>query len=181
MKRFFVVLMFITIIPAMCYSGEMYKWTDKNGVVRFTNTAPPPDAQKVGNEVNYKAEPITKDEDKPDYMKYDRPAKSSSSKSDSSGSVSENKTSEYRFNWSTPRVSGGDLTLSGSVERGEKCKLLSVEVFLVDENGLKKNITCQASDVGGSGSRIIHGTTSISSYYGSNWKITSQYPDCIRR
>ncbi len=180
MKKY-IILSIVLITSQICYSGEMYKWTDKNGVVRFTNTAPPQDAQKVGKETNYVAQPITEDSQKPDYLKYDRPSSKETRELDSNKSTlsKPSKPSEYKFSWSSPRVSGDELSISGRVDGGEKCNKLTVDVFLFDEKGNVARIVCQANDVGGSNSRIIEGKKNAYSSYGSNWNVKSQYPNCV--
>lgn len=52
-----LVMFFVFALCHPCYSGEMYKWVDKNGVTRFSNTPPPKEkaAEVVGKEINYVA------------------------------------------------------------------------------------------------------------------------------
>ena len=178
------ILMTISVLflsSQLGVAGEMYKWVDSNGITRFTNTAPPDDAKKVGNEINHIGQPITEEADKPDYFRGSSSKNYNSTSADTKKSNQISQPAEYRFNWSSPRVSGDELTLSGRVEGGESCKKLNVTVFLFDEKGNKTMVYCQASDVGGSGSRILEGKKHILSFYGTDWKVSSQHSDCLSK
>jgi hypothetical protein len=194
-KEFFMAKFFIAIsvlfLSSVAICGEIYTWTDEKGVKRFTNTpvtslSNSKIVKSIGQEINYTAP-------SPEYQP--------SSTTDSSEPSRETKkyleielpetlqtkekpapeASPYKVEWSTPRVSGDELSVSGSVSNGEACKLLTVTAFLFDEKGNEKFIRCQASDVGGSVSRILNGKIRInSSYYGSDWRISSHSTRCSR-
>jgi hypothetical protein len=179
-------------LSSIAVCGEVYMWTDKKGVKRFSNTPveSQSDSKKVksiGQEINYTAP-------SPEYQP--------SSSSDSSEPGRETKkfseielpetlqakekvvpdVTPYKIEWSTPRVNGDELSLSGSVSDGEPCKLLTVTAFLFDEKGNEKFIRCKASDAGGSGSRNLDGKIRIigASDYGTDWRVSSHSTKCSK-
>jgi hypothetical protein len=188
-KLFIAISLLFLSSAAIC--GEVYTWTDEKGIKRFSNSPVTSQSdskivKSIGQETNYTAPT-------PEYQP--------SSSFDSTAPRPESKTSfdferqnlpqtkekpaaetkPYKIEWSTPRVSGDELSISGTVSYGESCKLLTVTAFLFDEKGNEKFIRCQASDVGGSGSRILDGKIRInSSYYGSDWRISSHSTRCSR-
>lgn len=50
-------IILVLILSSIAFSGEIYTWTDANGVKRFSNTAPPHESKVVGKETNYVAPP----------------------------------------------------------------------------------------------------------------------------
>ena len=168
-----LITILILFLSSIAVAGDVYTWTDANGVKRFTNTAPPADAANLGKESNYVAPPP---EDKPSYMTNDTKRDKPMTFDTQSKAPTEKR--PYKYDWSSPRVSGNELSLSGTVSYGESCKRLNIMVKLFSENGNTAYIKCQASDVGGSGSRILEGKTSIVSRWGSNWKVEETRATC---
>ena len=187
-----IVALSALFLSSIAVCGEVYMWTDKKGVKRYSNTpvTSQPDSKKVksiGQEINYSAP-------SPEYQP--------SSATDSSEPSSETKkyletelpetlhakekaapaATPYKIEWSTPRVKGDELSVSGAVSDGEPCKLLTVTAFLFDEKGNEKFIRCKASDVEGSGSRTLDGKIRIinPSYYGTDWRVNSHSTKCSR-
>ncbi|MBI5590861.1 MAG: DUF4124 domain-containing protein [Deltaproteobacteria bacterium] len=178
-------------LSSIAICGEVYTWTDKKGVKRFSNTpvTSQTDTKKVksiGNETNYTVpvptnEPfssIDSTESRPEtkkYLEFELP-NTSQAKEKAAPEVT-----PYKIEWSTPRVTGDELSIHGSVSYGKSCKLLTVTAFLYDEKGNEKFIRCKASDVGGSGYRTLDGKIKISSSYcGSDWRISSHSTRCSR-
>jgi hypothetical protein len=190
-----IIIISILLLSATAFPGEIYTWTDENGVKRFSNTpvssqVDQKEVKSVGKETNYVApiqnkqplNPSAYDESKltrsERYMLFgvDNPPQYMSIDKKTNKTVKES--APYKFSWSTPRMNGNELSLSGSVEYGESCKLLTVTAWLFDEYSNRTVIKCQAADVGGSGSRILSGKTSIPSRWGSNWKVESTDASC---
>jgi hypothetical protein len=166
-----ILALSVLFLSSIAVCGEVYMWTDKKGVKRFSNTPVTSQSdskivKSIGQETNYTVP-------SPEYQPF--------SSSDSSAPGSEtNKILEielpetlqakekaapegtpYKIEWSTPRVNGDELSLSGSVSDGEPCKLLTVTAFLFDEKGNEKFIRCKVSDVGGNGTKILDGKIKI--------------------
>ncbi len=186
-----IVAYSILFLSSIAVAGDVYTWTDANGVKRFSNTAPPKDATNLGKETNYVApvptsKPLTaSDYDESKLTRREKAMIMGPERPPQELIIDRQKTNRtvketvpYKYSWSTPRVSGNELSVSGSVEYGESCKSLTVTAWLFDENSNRTFIMCQASDVGGSGSRILSGKTSIPSRWGSNWKIESTESRC---
>lgn len=57
MKTISMFLLFSILVLSNGVCGEIYMWTDENGVKRFSNTGAPPGAQVVGKEINYQKPP----------------------------------------------------------------------------------------------------------------------------
>jgi hypothetical protein len=187
-----IVALSVLFLSSIAVCGEVYMWTDKKGVKRFSNTpvTSQSDSKKlktIGRETNY-ISPT------PEYL----PPSSSDSSEPSretkkfletelpetlqvKGIAVPDKT-PYLIEWSRPRVSGDELFLSGSVSGGEPCKSLNVTAFLFDEKGNEKFIRFKVSDVGGSGSRSLDEKIKIRSpsYYGSDWRVSSHSTKCSR-
>jgi hypothetical protein len=188
-----VVALSVLLLSSIAVCGEVYMWTDKKGVKRFSNTPVTSQSdsktiKSIGRETNYTAP-------NPNY----RPSASSDSPEPSreTNKILENELPEtwhakekaapevtpYKIEWSTPLVTGGDeLSLSGAVSGGKPCKLLTVTAFLFDENGNEKFIRCKVSDVGGAGSKNMGGKIKIRkpSYYGTDWRVSSHSTRCGR-
>ena len=187
----FLIAISVLFLSSVAICGEVYTWTDEKGVKRFTNTPVTSQSdskamKSIGQETNYTAPDPTD----PPSSSFDSTEPRREIKTDfeierqSLPQTKEKPSPEarpYIVEWSTPRVSGDELSVSGSVSYGESCKLLTVTAFLFDENGNDKFIRCQASDVGGSGSRILNGKIRInSSHYGSDWRISSHSTRCSK-
>jgi hypothetical protein len=187
-----IVALSALFLSSIAVCGEVYMWTDKKGVKRFSNTPVTSQSdskivKSIGLETNYTAP-------SPENL----PASSSDS---SEPSRETNKFLEielpetlpakekvapevtpYKIEWSTPKINGDELSLSGSVSDGEPCKLLTVTAFLFDEKGNEKFIRCKASDVGGNGSKNLDGKIKMigSSYFGTYWRVSSHSAKCSR-
>lgn len=183
-----VVAVSVLFLSSIAICGELYMWTDKKGVKRFSNTpvtsqSDTRHAKSIGSETNYVA-PVPED-GPPSSAGIPAPSRERTAYDlERQGKAIPKATPEarpYQIEWSTPRVRGDELSISGSVSYGESCKLLTVTAFLFDEKGNEKFIRCQASDVGGSGSRILDGKIRISSKYdGTDWRISSHSTRCSR-
>jgi hypothetical protein len=186
----------IVVISVLCLSstavcGEVYMWTDKKGVKRFSNT--PVSSQSdskiiksIGKETNYTAP-------SPEYRL--SPASDSAEPGGETKKISEIDLPEtlqakekavpevnpYKIEWSSPRVNGDEMRLSGAVSGGEPCKLLAVTAFLFDEKENEKFIRFKVSDVGGTGSKNLEGKIKMrnASYYGTDWRVSSHSARCI--
>jgi len=187
-----IVALSVLVLSSIAVCGEIYMWTDKKGVKRFSNTPVTSQSdsktlKSIGQETNYIA-PTSEyhpsssfDSSEPSretkkYLEIELPE---------TLQVKEKTAQEvtpYKIEWSTPRVSGDELSLSGSVSDGEPCKLLTVTAFLFDEKGNEKFIRCKVPDVGGTGSRSLDGKIKIRSpsYYGTDWRVSSHSAKCSR-
>jgi hypothetical protein len=181
----------IFIISSVVVAADVYMWTDANGVKRFSNAAAPADAKALGKEANYVAPAPTNqpskssDFDESKLTRSERFMLMETERPPQQLIIDRQKTDKpikestpYKIDWSRPRVSGNELSISGTVSYGESCKTLTVTAYLYDEKGNETLIRCQASDVGGSGSRILSGTIRKKSYYGSDWRIRSDSTSC---
>ena len=180
----FVFALSALFLSSIAVCGEVYMWTDKKGIKRFSNTPVTSqyDSKKVksiGQETNYTAPP-------PEYQPSESSRKTNNISEielpetlQTKGKAAQEVTS-YKIEWSAPRVNGDELSLSGSVSEGEPCKLLAVTAFLFDEKGNEKFIRYKVSDVGGIGSKKLDGKIKIlrPTYYGTDWRVSSHSTRC---
>jgi hypothetical protein len=186
-----IVAISVLFFSSIAFCGEVYTWKDAKGVKHFSNipVTSQSDTKKVkpiGRETNYTAPTPTyqpassmnSTEPRGEtnrYLEVDLPNTLQTKEKPAS------EATPYKIEWSQPRVSGDELSISGTVSNGEPCKRLTVTAYLYDEKGNEKFIRCQASDVGGSGSRILNGKIRISSSYcGTDWRISSDSTKCSR-
>lgn len=189
-KLFFALSALFLSSIAVC--GEVYMWTDKKGVKRFSNTPVTSQSdskrmKSIGQETNYTAPspeyqtPASSDSSEPGreikkLIKIELPEKLQAKEKVAP------EVNPYKIEWSKPKVNGDELSLSGSVSDGEPCKLLTVTAYLFDEKGNEKFIRCKASDAGGTGLRNLDGKIRIknASYYGTDWRVSSHSAKCSR-
>jgi hypothetical protein len=184
-----IVALSLLFLSSIAVCGEVYMWTDKKGVKRFSNTPVTSQSdskivKSIGKETNYTAP-------SPDYRpsSYDSKEPSSKTKDILENDLPETlqvkekvapEITSYKIEWLTPKLNGDELSLSGFVSDGEPCKLLIVTAFLFDEKGNEKFIRYNVSDVGGRRSRSLDGKIKIrsASYFGTDWSVSSHIARC---
>ena len=187
-----IVALSVLFLSSIAVCGEVYMWTDKKGVKRFSNTPVTSQSdskivKSIGQETNYTAP--TPNISLPPLLIHQNPAAKQTKYLEielpetlQAKEKAAPEVTPYKIEWSTPRVNGDELSLSGSVSDGEPCKLLTVTAFLFDEKGNEKFIRCKVSDVGGTGSKNLDGKIKIRSpsYYGTDWRVSSHSTRCSR-
>ena len=48
-----LIIVLVLFLSSIACCGEIYMWTDENGVKRFSNTGAPPGAKSIGTESEY--------------------------------------------------------------------------------------------------------------------------------
>jgi hypothetical protein len=185
----------INIIMALTFSsvavcGEVYTWIDANGVKRFSNTpvtskSDNKKTKSIGHEINYTG--LASDYESSITVESIEPKQGISSYEIEHQGLSQliakpvTETQQYNIEWSTPKVSGDNLSIHGNVSDDASCPKLNVMVFLYDEKGNEKFIRCHAAKAEGSGSRMLDGNIKLkSSDYGSDWRVSSHSAKCSR-
>jgi hypothetical protein len=187
-----IVALSVLFLSSIAVCGEVYMWTDKKGVKRFSNTpvmsqSDSKSLKSIGKETNYTApSPENQPSSPSDSSEPRRETKNIIEIELPETSHAKEKTAPevtpYNIEWSTPRVNGDELSLSGAVSGGEPCKLLTVTAFLFDGKGNEKFIRYKISDVGGTGSKKLDGKIKIRSpsEYGTDWRVDSHSARCSR-
>lgn len=181
-------------------AGDIYNWKDENGVQHFSNSPVTSQGKaqspvQVGKETDYVAPPDAPPEKKSSRRtqvrdderrtiktsREDEPPLKSTRKTHRKRSRAKTTIPPYDINWSSPSIDASNtIVLTGTVYGGNFCKKLLISVHLVDDYGHKAHIYCEASDVGGSGSRIARGAIRTK-YHSQNWKVIKQSTSCMAR
>lgn len=144
--------------------GEIYRWTDREGKLHFSDKPPHLETQKIDLFVNDGIKPLPR-EGKPA-----RDGREKESRKKEARKVL--RAEDYQINFSTAQR-GDELTISGRIGNGPECPSLKVTMHVQDQRGNREKVVGMVSNVGYGRSDLLDARTRVpAADFRNEWTIT---------
>lgn len=148
-------------------AAEIYRWTDREGKLHFSDKPPHVETQRIELFVNDGIKPIPRE---------GTSGRSGKTKEDRKESKKEARrelrAQDYQINFSTSQR-GDELTVSGRIGNGPECPALRVTVRVQDQRGNRKEVLGTVGNVGYGRSDLLDARTRVpAADFRNEWTIT---------
>lgn len=163
--RGILIALGVSVALAGPAAGEIYRWTDREGKLHFSDKPPHVEMKRIELFVNDGIKPIPRE------GKRGRSGreKEERKKKEARGKL---RAEEYQINFSTSQR-GDELTVSGRIGNGPECPSLKVTLWVQDERGNREKVTGMVGNVGYGRSDLLDARTRVpAADFRNEWTIT---------
>ena len=186
-------LLFIIVLILLSTSvhAKIYKWVDENGSIHFSDKPYSQEAKEVNvqgtgisvqkSEAVLKAEKDREEKRQKEMLRQKEKTKTKLEPAKDKSEVEKVITeTNYRISSSVGKLGADNMSISGRISSGPRCKDMSVTATAMNDNGLKAAITDNVSKTNSFGSTTFEGIAKVSGSaedYGF-WKVDSVIVRC---